>query len=65
MSRVSDKRTVLHILIRPDDGLASKVIAAQRKRTDLDVKEMRLTTPEPDYRRLLEELFAADSIEVW
>jgi len=55
----------LHIVIRPDDGLASKVIAAQRKRTDLEVKEVRLTTPEPDYRRLLEEVFAADSIEVW
>ena len=65
MSRASDKRTVLHIVIRPDDGLASKVIAAQRKRTDLEVKEVRLTTPEPDYRRLLEEVFAADSIEVW
>ena len=52
-------------MIQPDDGLASKVITAQRKRTDLVVKEVRLTTPEPDYRRLLEELFAADSIEVW
>ncbi|HKS36106.1 MAG TPA: hypothetical protein VJW76_02880 [Verrucomicrobiae bacterium] len=52
-------------MTRPDHGLASKVIAAQRKRTDLEVKEVRLTTPEPDYGRLLEELFEADSIEVW
>lgn len=65
MSRASDKRRVLHIVIRPDDGLASKVITAQRKRTDLVVKEVRLAAPEPDYRRLLEELFVADSIEVW
>lgn len=52
-------------MTRPNDAVAANVIAAQRKQTDLEVKEVTLTAPEPDYRRLLEELFAADSVEVW
>ena len=48
-----------------DDALAAQVIAGQRRQPELDVREVNLTAPGPDYQRLLEELFAADSVEVW
>jgi hypothetical protein len=58
-------RAILHILTRPDDSLAQEVIAAQRQRPDLQIKVVNLIAPEPDLRKLLEEIFTADSVEVW
>ena len=58
-------RRILHIVTIPDDGLAEKIISLQRSRRDQDVKVADLTVPDPDYRGLLEEIFASDSIQVW
>jgi len=58
-------RTILHIRTRPDDPLADQVIATQRSKAELQVKVVHLTAPEPDYGKLLEEIFAADSVAVW
>jgi hypothetical protein len=62
---VFDMRTILHVLTKPDDSLASNVIAAQRNQKDQQIKVVDLTKTEPDYARLLEEVFAADSVAVW
>ena len=56
---------VLHIVTRSNDALAAGIIALQQKRPDAQVKVVDLTTPEPDYAKLLEEIFAADSVAVW
>jgi len=56
---------VLHIVTRSNDALAAGIIALQQKRPDAQVKVVDLTTPEPDYAKLLEEIFQADSIAVW
>ncbi|MBI4326570.1 MAG: hypothetical protein HY674_15090 [Chloroflexi bacterium] len=56
---------VLHILTTPDDTLAAEIISGQRRLSDRSVQVVDLTVPDPDYRALLEEIFAADSVEVW
>lgn len=65
MPHDSERRTVLHIVTRTDDALAAHVIAAQRRQPELEVREVKLTAPGPDYENLLEEIFAADSVAVW
>lgn len=65
MPPASDRRTVLHIVTRTDDALAAQVIAAQRRQPELEVREVNLAAPGPDYENLLEEIFAADSVTVW
>jgi len=56
---------ILHILTQPKDALAEEIIARQRERQAPQVSMFDLTAPEPDYRKLLQEIFAADSIVVW
>ena len=58
-------RAILHILTQPRDSLASQVIAGQQEQPDLRVTVVDLAAAEPDYSKLLEEIFSADSIEVW
>ena len=58
-------RVVLHILTRPDDALAQEIIAKQREQSGQKVNVVDLTAAEPDYARLLQEIFAADSVAVW
>jgi hypothetical protein len=58
-------RVVLHILTQPDDTLAQEVISRQREQHGQDVKVVDLTAAEPDYARLIQEIFAADSVAVW
>jgi hypothetical protein len=58
-------RVVLHILTRPDATLAQEVIARQREQQDQEVSVVDLTAAEPDYARLLQEIFTADSVAVW
>jgi len=58
-------RIVLHILTQADDSLAEEIIARQREQPDQEVNVVDLTAAEPDYGRLLEEIFAADSVAVW
>jgi len=58
-------RVVLHILTRPNDTLAQEVIARQREQQDEEVNVVDLTAAEPDYARLIQGIFAADSAAVW
>jgi len=58
-------KQVLHIVTRPDDTLASEIIARQTKKPDLRLTVIDLTTPNPDYEALLESIFMAGSIAVW
>jgi len=58
-------RRILHILTRPDAPLAGEIIKLQstNPRNVVDVTDM--TRPAPDYKNLLEKIFAADSVETW
>jgi hypothetical protein len=58
-------RTVLHVLARPPDAFVDAMIDRQRADSGLDVSVADLNVPEPDYRKLLEEILRADSVEVW
>jgi hypothetical protein len=58
-------RHVLHILTRPDDPLARELLARQQSVGGIKAEAVDLTLPEPDYKGLLEKIFAADSIESW
>ena len=64
-SSACDMRAILHILTKPGDSLADQVIADQQEQPDLRVNVVDLAASEPDYSNLLEEIFSADSIEVW
>ena len=61
----SDVRVVLHILTQPDDALAREIISRQREQRGQEVNVVDLTAAVPDYARLLQEIFAADSVAVW
>jgi len=56
---------ILHILTRPEDGLAEEVVAIQSASGEAQLKVADLTVGSPDYSRLLEEIFEADSIQTW
>ena len=45
--------------------MANQVIAAHQNQPDLGVNVVDLAAPEPDYDKLLEDIFAADSVAVW
>lgn len=56
----------LHILTRTDDPLAESIIEHQRQEpADQQVVVIDLTIPAPEYERLLDEIFAAESVAVW
>jgi hypothetical protein len=57
--------SVLHILTRKDDPLAAEIVAEQQKQAGVRVEVFHLTEPTPDYSRLLERIFEADSVQVW
>ncbi len=56
---------LLHILTTQEDALAETIINHHRELLDQDVRVFDLRQPEPDYSALLEQIFAADSIQVW
>ena len=56
--------TILHILTRPDDDLTRTLVAAQRALPDTNVEVVELTATAPNYDTLVEQIFAADSVEV-
>jgi hypothetical protein len=58
-------KTVLHILTKPDDTLASIIVGHQAGLEDIRVEVADLTRPDADYEQLVERVFAADSIQVW
>ena len=57
---------IIHILTREDDPLPARIIAAQET-TGHETRMIDLTEVDPngDYSILLEEIFAADSVQVW
>ncbi len=57
--------TVLHVLTRPLDALPQELIARQQHDPELRVEIADLTTAAPDYDGLLQQIFAADSVQVW
>ncbi|MBI3416867.1 MAG: hypothetical protein HY043_16375 [Verrucomicrobia bacterium] len=58
-------RKVLIIVTTENEPLNEAAIAAQRHLPDQNVKIVALTQPDADYRALLEEIFTADSVQVW
>jgi hypothetical protein len=58
-------RRVLHILTRPDDDLPRELMARQQRADGIEVEAVDLTLLEPDYKALLEKIFAAESVECW
>lgn len=58
-------RTILHILTDSGDELARRTIEQQRTQPETQVKVVELTQPEPDYGAVVDQIFAADSVEVW
>ncbi len=57
---------LLHILTQTDDALAKDVIAKHQSKAENQIEVVDLTgLPEPDYKKLLEKIFEADSIQVW
>ena len=58
-------RRILHIKSSTADALADEVIAAQLPDTSLQIRIVDLNVDEPDYLSVLEEIFEADSVEVW
>jgi hypothetical protein len=65
MSFAFNMPTLLHILTEPDDALAQEIIAKQNSNPENKIEIVDLTKPEPDYKKLLENIFAADSVQVW
>lgn len=57
-------RSILHILTKPEDELTRAVIDAQRALADTSVEVVPLSA-DADYDRLLDQVFTADSVEVW
>jgi len=58
-------KNALHILTKENDADALEVIARQRARTDCELETVNLAAGQPDYAKLLEKIFAADSVAVW
>jgi hypothetical protein len=58
-------RHVLVILTRPADALGEKVLELQQSIPDTSVETIDLTVDAPDYARLLDRMFEADSVQVW
>ena len=58
-------RTILHILTRTDDALATEIIALHRENSETKIEVFDLTAGEPEYPSLLEKIFEADSVQVW
>jgi hypothetical protein len=57
--------TTLHILTKPNDALANDLIAKEKAMATSASEVVDLTTGEPDYKLLVEKIFAADSVQVW
>jgi len=57
---------IFHMVTREDDELAAGVIAAQEAAGhETRVVDLTQVDPDGDYSVLLEEIFAADSVQVW
>ena len=56
-------RTLLHLRTRPEDDLTRELITLQRRLPETTVKIVDVTQG-VDYDKVIEEIFAADSIQV-
>ena len=56
---------LLHILTQSTDPLADEIIARQKTNSENQIETVDLTQAEADYKKLLEKIFAADSVQVW
>ena len=56
---------VLLIITKTNDPLNEVVVANEQSLLDHQVSVIDLTSGEPDYRALLEEIFSSDSVQVW
>jgi len=60
-----DMRVILHIVTRAGDTVADTVIGNHQAQANVEVTVVDLAAGEPDYAKLLEEIFAADLVAVW
>ena len=58
-------RQILIIITRKDDPLTAEMLRLQSRQPDCAVEVADLTVPEVDYEALLEQIFNADSVQVW
>lgn len=58
-------RSLLHLITRPEDPLPQEIIRQQQAMAGLEVRVLDLTQGETDYGKLVESIFAADSVQVW
>ena len=56
---------IAHVFTRPADALAQEIINRQRQGEKNEIVVVDLTVPQPNYKQLLENIFAADSVQVW
>ena len=56
---------LLHILTKPDDALAARIIASHKTKVENKVEVVDLTQSDADYKALVEKIFKSDSIQVW
>jgi hypothetical protein len=56
---------LLHILTEKEDLLAREIIACQKSDLENKIDVVDLTQQNTDYKKLLEKIFTADSVEVW
>jgi hypothetical protein len=57
---------IIHILTRENDPLPASIIAAQETAGhETRIIDLTEVDPNGDYSILLEEIFAADSVQVW
>jgi hypothetical protein len=57
-------RKIVCILTK-DDVLARQTVTVQKQLADCVVEAIDLNVAEPDYEKLVEAIFAADSVQVW
>jgi hypothetical protein len=58
-------RAILFIRTRSEDRFAERIQAEQARTPEHKLETVDLTGPEPDYGKLLEKIFEADSVQVW
>ena len=58
-------KRILHILTQASDPTAAEVISQQRAQPNCEIETVDLNASNLDYARLLEKIFAADSVAVW
>jgi hypothetical protein len=57
-------RRILCIVTAPEDPFTDRVVSAQQMQPDCLVEVYKLGGS-PDYEKLLEAIFAVDSVQVW